>query len=72
MAFWAAQGLSRRSEQTLRRNLLHLLPNWPASAGLSWGNLPGLRQQHRTTYRKMLLQSCAQPCSGQRECEASI
>ena len=43
------------AKHDLSKSLLQLLKNWPASAALSWGNLHGHRQQHRTTCRKLRL-----------------
>ena len=43
----------------MSRKLLQLLKKWLSSAGLSWVKLCGLQKQHRITYRKMRLRSCA-------------
>ena len=47
------------AKHDLSGKLLQLLKKWPASAALSWDNLRGLRQQHRTTCSKLRLRSCA-------------
>ena len=66
MAYGTGTEPSGGAKHELSGKLLQLLKNWPASAALSWVNLRGLRKQHRTTFCKKRLRSCAHSAAAER------